>query len=210
METEPVDQVVGKGVQEQTKRIGQEAMTAKPVGRKAVLELFDPVLALPALVIEAKHLGTAAGAVGNQEAKIGAGGGVLGFGNNAAQSRPSAGAMAEAGEGALWQMGTTIAASQATLQSSGTTTKHDIGGNADGVVNAEELAELIKNREGKTRIGTQSDRQPGKLTQQTTQDAQEQRHDASMTGGGATAQTGCQQTAGMPLEDQQRVIHVLV
>src|ERR1700747_1203784 len=103
MEAEPVDQVVGKGVQEQTKRIGEEA-------------------------------------------KIGAGGGVLGFGNNAAQSRPSAGAMAEAGEGALGQMGTTIAASQATLQSSGTTTKHDIGGNADGVVNTEELAELIKKR----------------------------------------------------------------
>src|ERR1700751_6222669 len=67
MEAEPVDQVVGKVVQEQTKRIGQEAMTAKPVGMEAVLELFDPVLALPALVIEAKHLGTAAGAVGNQE-----------------------------------------------------------------------------------------------------------------------------------------------
>jgi hypothetical protein len=118
--------------------------------------------------------------------------------------------MAEAGEGALGEMGTTIAASQATLQSGGTTTKHDIGGNADGVVNAEELAELIKKRQGETGIGTQPDRDSGKLTQQTTQDAQEQRHDASMTRGRATAQTGCQQTAGMPLEDQERVIHVLV
>src|ERR1700745_2262218 len=135
MEAEPVDQVVGKGVQEKTKRMGQEAMTAKPVGMEAVLELFDPVLALHALVIEAKHLGTAAGAVGNQGATLG--GGVLGFGNNAAQSRPSAGAMAEAGEGALGQMGTTIAASQATLQSSGTTTKHDIGGRGQRVRKAQ-------------------------------------------------------------------------
>ena len=31
-----------------------------------------------------------------------------------------------------------------------------------------------------------------------------------MTGSSATTQTGSQQTAGMPLEDQQRVIHVLV
>jgi hypothetical protein len=31
-----------------------------------------------------------------------------------------------------------------------------------------------------------------------------------VTGGGATAQTRCQQTTGMPLEDQERVIHVLV
>src|ERR1700747_390319 len=132
VEAEQVDQVVRKGVQEQTKRVGQEAMTAKPVGMEAVLKLFDPVLALPALVIEAKDLGTAAGAVGDQEAKIGAGGGVLGFGDDAAQSRPSAGAMVEAGEGALGQMGTTIAASQAALQSSGTTTKHDIGGERQG------------------------------------------------------------------------------
>ena len=51
---------------------------------------------------------------------------------------------------------------------------------------------------------------PGKRSQQTTQDAQKQRHDASVTGGSATTQTGCQQTAGMPLEDQQRVVHVLV
>jgi hypothetical protein len=118
--------------------------------------------------------------------------------------------MAEAGEGALGEMGTTIAASQATLQSGSTTTKHDIGGNADGVVNAEELAELIKKRQGETSIGTQPDRDSGKLTQETTQDAQKQRHDASVTGSSATAQTGGQQTTGMPLEDQQRVIHVLV
>src|SRR5690349_10866030 len=118
--------------------------------------------------------------------------------------------MAEAGEGALGEMGTTIAASQATLQSGSTTTKHDIGGNADGVVNAEELAELIKKRQGETSIGTQPDRDSGKLTQETTQDAQKQRHDASVTGSSATTQTGSQQTAGMPLEDQQRVIHVLV
>ena len=79
--------------------------------------------------------------------------------------------MAKAGEGALGQMGTTIAASQATLQSGGTTTKHDIGGNADGVVNAEELAELIKKRQGETCISAQPDGDSGKLTQQTTQDA---------------------------------------
>src|SRR5579864_7774706 len=107
-------------------------------------------------------------------------------------------------------MGTTIAASQATLQSGSTPTKHDIGGNADGVVNAEELAELIKQRQGETGIGTQPDGDSGKLAQQTTQDAEKQRHDASMTGGRATAQTGGQQTTGMPLEDQERVIHVLV
>ena len=174
MEAEQVDQVVGEGVQEQAKRVGQEAMTAEPVGTEAVLELLNAVLAFSALVVEAKDLGTAARAVGDQETKIGTRGGMLGFGDDAAQSRPGAGAMAEAGEGALGEMGATIAASPATLQSGGATTKHDIGGNANGVVNAEELAELIKQRYGKTGIGTQADGDSGKLTQQTTQDAQEQ------------------------------------
>ena len=84
MEAEPVDQVVGEAVQEQTKSVGEEAMTAEPVSMEAVLELFDAVLAFPALVVEAKDLGTAARAVGDQEAKIGAGSRVLGFGDDAA------------------------------------------------------------------------------------------------------------------------------
>ena len=78
MEAEEVDQVVGGGVQKQAKGVGQEAMTAEPVGTKAVLELFDAVLAFSAFVVESEDLGTA-GAVGNQEAKIGTGGGVFGF-----------------------------------------------------------------------------------------------------------------------------------
>ena len=65
METEPVDQVVGEGVQEQAKGVGQETMTAEPVSLEAVLELFDPVLAFSTLVVKAKDLGTAAWAVGD-------------------------------------------------------------------------------------------------------------------------------------------------
>ena len=101
MEAEQVDQVVGEGVQEQAKGIGQEAMTAEPVGMEAVLELLNPVLAFSTFVVKAKDLGFAAGGVGDQEAKIGTGGGVLGFGDDAAESRPSTGAMTEAGAGAL-------------------------------------------------------------------------------------------------------------
>ena len=84
MEAEQVDQIVGEGVEEQAKSVGQEAMTAEPVSMEAVLELLNPVLAFSTLVVKAKDLGTAAGAVADQEAKIGTGGGVLGFGDDAA------------------------------------------------------------------------------------------------------------------------------
>ena len=97
-------------------------------------------------------------------------------------------------------MGTTIAASQAT--------RH--WRECPWCNECRITRRTYKERQSETCIGTQPDGHSGKLTQQTTQDAQEQRHDASVTGSSATTQTGCQQTTGMPLEDQERVIHVLV
>jgi len=55
-------------VQEQAESVSQEAMAAQAVGTETVLELLDAVLALAAIVVESKDLGTAARAVGNQEA----------------------------------------------------------------------------------------------------------------------------------------------
>gem|GEM_PF-4409721 len=47
-----VDQVVGKAVQEQTKGIGQKAVTTEPVGAEAVLELLDTVFAFAAVIVK--------------------------------------------------------------------------------------------------------------------------------------------------------------
>ncbi len=41
-------------MQEQTEGVGQKAVTAEPVGVKAVLELFDAVFAFAAIVVKAK------------------------------------------------------------------------------------------------------------------------------------------------------------
>jgi len=56
-----VDQVVGKAMQEQTEGVGQEAVTAEPVGVKAVFELLDAVFAFAAITVKGKELGSAAG-----------------------------------------------------------------------------------------------------------------------------------------------------
>ena len=88
-------------MQQQAEGIGQEAMTAEPVSAEAVLELLDAVLALTAIVIKSEDLGRAAGTVGDEEAQVGAGGGVFGLVADAAPARPTAGAVAEAGEAAL-------------------------------------------------------------------------------------------------------------
>ena len=94
LQTKEVDQVVGGGVQEQAEGVGQKAVTAQAVGAKAVLELLDAVLALAAIVVESEDFGGASGAVGNHEAQVGSGGGVLGLVADAALARPTAGAVA--------------------------------------------------------------------------------------------------------------------
>ena len=57
LQTKEVDQVVRGGVQEQAESVGQKAVTAQAVGAKAVLELLDAVLALPAIVVESEDFG---------------------------------------------------------------------------------------------------------------------------------------------------------
>ena len=66
-------------MQEQTEGVGQKTMAAEPVGTEAVLELLDAVLALAAIVVKGKDLGSTAGTVSDEEAEVGSGGGVLGL-----------------------------------------------------------------------------------------------------------------------------------
>src|SRR6202140_209335 len=101
LQAEQVDQVVGEAVQEQAEGVGQEAVTAQAVGAETILELLDAVLTLAAIVVESEDLRGTTGAVGNHEAQVGSDGGVLGFVTDTALARPTAGAMAEAGETAL-------------------------------------------------------------------------------------------------------------
>ena len=107
--TEEVDEVVGGSVQQQAKGIGQETVAAQTVGVKAILKLLDAVLAFAAVIIESEDLRGAARAVGDQEAQVGSGSGVLGLVADAALVGPTAGAVAEAGEAALRQLGAAIA-----------------------------------------------------------------------------------------------------
>jgi len=88
-------------VQEQTESVGQEAVAAQAVGAEAVLELLDAVLTLAAIIVESEDLGGATGAVRNNEAQVGSGGGVLGLVADAALVLPGTGAVAEAGKAAL-------------------------------------------------------------------------------------------------------------
>src|SRR5512146_1331147 len=210
LQPEQVDQVVGKAVQQQAEGVGQEAVAAQAVGTEAVLEFLDAVLALAAIVVEGKDFGSATGAVGDHKAQVGADGGVLGLVADAALMRPGAGAVAEAGEAALRQLTAAKAPLQAFLQALGTALKDRVGGDAERVLEAEELAELVQQRQRETSIATQLDLDLGKRSLQARHQAGQHGKDTGVTGGVARPQAQGKQTSGVALEDQHGVIHVLV
>src|SRR5205823_10346382 len=113
-------------------------------GAKAVLELLDGVLALAAIVVESEDFGGTSGAVRNHEAQVGSGGGVFGLVADAALARPTAGAVAEAGKAALRKLRAAIAPFQPLLPRFRAMLEDAVGGDAEGILDRKELAELVK------------------------------------------------------------------
>ena len=58
LQTKQIDEVVGETVKQQPKGIGSKAMAAESIGIETIFELFNAVLALPAIVMEAKDRAT--------------------------------------------------------------------------------------------------------------------------------------------------------
>src|ERR1700684_3612542 len=101
LQAKQVDEVVGETVQQQAERIGSEAVAAQAVSGKTILELFNAVLAFPAIVIERKNGAAATGQVGDQKTQVGTGSGVFGFVADAPLMRPGVSAIQKTGKGAL-------------------------------------------------------------------------------------------------------------
>src|SRR5271157_324359 len=185
-------------------------MAAEPVRIETVLEFFNAVLALPAIIIEVEDRPAAALLVGHQESQVGAGFGVFGLVADAALTKPALSPVQKTRKRALRLSAATIAASKLALKTSGSALEDRVGRHANGVLNAEEFAELIEQRQGKTSIRAQLDPNSRKFLLQARHQTQQQRHDPSVAGSGPSAQSGRQQAAGVALEDQQWMIHVLI
>ena len=162
LQAKKVDEVVGETVEQQPEGIGPEAMTAQSVGSEAILELFDAVLTFPAIVIEGKHRMAAAFQVGHEKSQVGSRFGMFSLVADPPLMRPALGTMKKAGKRTLGSMGSTITSSQSTLETIGAALEERVRGHANGVLDAEKLAELIEQRESKARIGAQFDPDFGK------------------------------------------------
>ena len=84
-----------------------------------------------------------------------------------------------------------------------------MAGDADDVIDREELAELIEQGQSKAGVAAQRDFYSREGRLQTRHRAQQHGHDAGMTGGVSRTQPRRQQASGVTLEDQHRMIHAL-
>ena len=66
MVAEQHHQIVSRRVQQQAKRIGQEAVTAQAVGGETVLEFLDAVFAFAAPVVKVENVFGPSGAIGDR------------------------------------------------------------------------------------------------------------------------------------------------
>ena len=182
-QTKQVDEIVGEAVEQQTEGVGQKTVAAEPVGAEAILELLDAVLALAAIVVKGKDLRRPAGTVGDDEAQVDSGGRVLGLVADAALTWPTAGTMAKTGEAALRNSGAAIEARQTFLPRCGLPLKDHVGSNAQCILDAEKLAELVEQWQSETSVAAQLDGHAGKGGFQSRHQPQQHRDNARMTGG---------------------------
>src|ERR1700728_3627419 len=108
--------------------------------------------------------------------------------------RPAASAIEKAGKGALRLAGATITSGETTLQPLRFLLQSCVGSYADDVLDAEKLAEFIKQWQSKTGVSAQFDAGLGKLFLESRDDAQQQGDDAGVTRDRASSQSGGQQT----------------
>ena len=91
--------------------------------------------------------------------------------------------MAKTGEAALRDLGAAIAVGEAFLPPLGSAVEDRIGGNAQCVLDAEKLAELVEQRQSEASIAAELDGHARKSGLQSRYQPQQHRNNAGMTGG---------------------------
>src|SRR5882724_11208804 len=164
LQAKQVDEVVGETVQQQAENIGSKAVTAQAVSGKTILEFFNAVLTLPAIVIEGKNGPAAAFQVGDQKAHVSSRFGVFGLVADSSLMRPAVSAIEKARKGSLRFARSTITPGETTLQGLRLLLQSRVGSYADHVLDAEKLAEFIEQWQSKTGVSAQFDAGFGELS----------------------------------------------
>src|SRR5512133_2755848 len=121
------------------KGVGAVTMAGQSVTAKAALVGFDPVLALPSLIVEVIDVLGSTGAIGNDKADIGTQGTDFNFDQDSSLSVPAFGPVAKAIEPPNETFGAQIFALGFLNPALGFFLKHRVGSNADGIEGTQRL-----------------------------------------------------------------------
>src|SRR5664279_1811831 len=204
-------QIVGAGVQQQTKGVGQKTLAAQTVGGKAVLQFGNAVFTLSPVLIEVEDLRGGARTVGDHVTQAAAAGAVFGFAADAARAlSPALAAMPEAAVQTLPLGVAQVAAVGFFRQRLAAPLKGRIAADAEAVLDSPGLAKLVQVGNGKAGIAHQADGHARKLTPQPAHQAPQYRHATARAAHFAAAQMRRQQVSGVPLEDEQGMIDATI
>src|SRR6266567_1186721 len=103
-----------------------------------------------------------------------------------------------------------MAALEFFLQRFSAALENAVGGDAEGIIDFEELTELIEQGQSETGVAAQFDFYAGESGFQSRHQAHQHGHNAGMTGGISSTQARRQQASTMAFENQHGVIHMLV
>src|SRR3990172_2147319 len=162
VETKQHQQLVGQGMELESKGIGAVAVTGEPVGEKIALEFLDPVLTLSSVVIAVKDFFGSARSVGNDKTEVVAQRAHFDLDHDSAVFLPASGPVAKGIKNSDGLVRAGILAFCPLEPALGSLFEHGIGGDPDGIERAEGFQRRVDFRRGRAGIGPIADLAFGK------------------------------------------------
>jgi hypothetical protein len=204
-----IQQPVRGGMQEQPELIGPEAEATEPIGKAAVFQILDPLLGGAALHVPVVEVQRWIGTRRDHEAGVGAFGQDFRLVDDPARMRPGVGGIRGLAGQAHLLAGLLVLPLGLRQQRRRQGLQARIGGQADGIGNAFLLAPGGEGRHRKAAIGPQLDGDPRPAVPEQADDALEHGDHPPARVHGPGTQDGRDELVGVPIEDKQRMVHVL-
>lgn len=157
MKTKEHQQLVSERVELKPKGIGAIAVAGQPLGVKIAFKLFDPILALSAIVVVVKDVFGSARSVGNDKAQIGAQRTDFDFGHNFSVFGPASGSVSKAIKNSDRLVAAGILAFGPLKPALGFSLKHCVGADTDRIEDLEGFQGDIDFWSGRASIGAVAD-----------------------------------------------------
>lgn len=202
-------ELVRKRMQLEPKGIGPIEVTGEPIPRKIQLELLDPILTLPSVVVPRKDLLSPPSTIGDHKADVMTLLGDLDLDHDSSLSGPASGPMPETVEDLNRAVGAGILTAGSLKPALDPLLEDRVGSNPDGIENPEGFQSDVNLWHSRSRIGPVANLAFGEAPLKDGHKTAKLTGDTLRSMGVTRPKTSRKQTARVPLEEKQRVVHVL-